>query len=112
MINPLDEVHRDPLVERYASPEMAALFSPARKFRTWRRLWIELARAESALGLPVTAEQIAEMEAAKDDLDLEAAAAKEKEVRHDVMAHVHVYGLRCPKAKGVIHLGATSAYVV
>ena len=112
MNSPLDEVYRDPLVERYASPEMAALFSPVRKFRTWRRLWIELARAESALGLPVTAAQIAEMEAAKDDLDLEAAAAKEKEVRHDVMAHVHVYGLKCPTAKGVIHLGATSAYVV
>jgi len=112
MAQPVDDLYRDPLVERYASTEMAGLFSPTRKFRTWRRLWIELARAESALGLPVTAEQIAELEAAKDDIDLAAAAAKEKEVRHDVMAHVHVYGLRCPKAKGVIHLGATSAYVV
>jgi adenylosuccinate lyase len=112
MDQPADALYRDPLVERYASPEMAALFSPVKKFRTWRLLWIELARAEAALGLPVTAAQIAEMEAAKEDIDLEAAAAKEKEVRHDVMAHVHVYGLRCPKAKGIIHLGATSAYVV
>src|SRR5262245_32512494 len=111
MPNAADDLYRDPLVERYASTEMASLFSPVRKFRTWRRLWIELARAEADLGLPITAEQIAEMEAAKDDLDLAAAAAKEKEVRHDVMAHVHVYGLKCPKAKGVIHLGATSAYV-
>jgi adenylosuccinate lyase len=107
-----DSVYRDPLVERYASSEMAALFSPLRKFRTWRRLWIELARAEGSLGLPITAEQIAELEAAKDDVDLEAAAAEEKRVRHDVMAHVAVYGKRCPKAKGILHLGATSAYVV
>jgi len=112
MADPAEAAYRDPLVERYASPEMAALFSPLRKFRTWRRLWIELARAEGALGLPVTAEQVAEMEAARDDVDLEAAAAEESRVRHDVMAHVAVFGKRCPKAKGVIHLGATSAYVV
>jgi adenylosuccinate lyase len=112
MSQPEDALPRDPLVERYASPEMAALFSPLRKFRTWRLLWIELARAQMQLGLPVTKAQIAELEKARDDIDLEAAAAREKEVRHDVMAHVHVYGLRCPKAKGILHLGATSAYVV
>jgi len=107
-----DGIWRDPLVERYASREMAALFSPLRKFRTWRSLWIELARAQSDLGLPVTAEQVAELEAGRDDIDFAAAAAKEQEVRHDVMAHVHVYGERCPGARGILHLGATSAYVV
>ncbi len=112
MARPPDGHYLDPLVERYASPEMASLFSPIRKFRTWRRLWIELARAQKDLGLPVTDAQIAELEAARDDVDLEAAAAREKEVRHDVMAHVHVYGARCPGAKGILHLGATSAYVV
>jgi adenylosuccinate lyase len=112
MARPAESLWPDPLVERYASPEMAALFSPLRRFRTWRRLWIELARAQKDLGLAVTEEQVAEMEAARDDVDLEAAAAREKEVRHDVMAHVHVFGLKCPKAKGIIHLGATSAYVV
>lgn len=107
-----DAVHRDPLVERYASREMAEVFSPLRKFRTWRSLWIELARAQSALGLPVTAAQVAELEAGRDDVDLAAAAEKEREVRHDVMAHVHVYGERCPGARAILHLGATSAYVV
>ena len=106
------EVYRDPLVERHASREMAALFSARRKFRTWRSLWIELARAESALGLAVRPEQVAELEAGRDDIDFAAAAAREREVRHDVMAHVHVFGERCPGARGIIHLGATSAFVV
>ena len=112
MAAPPAGIYLDPLVERYASPEMAGLFAPVRKFRTWRLLWIALARAQKDLGLPVTAEQVAELEAAKDDIDFAAAAAREKEVRHDVMAHVHVYGERCPKARGIIHLGATSAFVV
>ncbi len=107
-----EEVPRDPLVERYASREMAAVFSPARKFRTWRSLWIELARAEGALGLPVSPAQVAALEAARDDIDFAAAAAREKEVRHDVMAHVLVYGDRVPVARGILHLGATSAFVV
>jgi adenylosuccinate lyase len=103
---------RDPLVERYASREMAALFSPLRKFRTWRSLWIELARAQNALGLPVTEAQVKELEGKRDDVDFAAAEAKEREVRHDVMAHVHAYGQQCPGARGILHLGATSAYVV
>ena len=107
-----DEAWRDPLVERYASREMAGIFSPLRKFRTWRSLWIELARAESALGLPVTPAQVAALEAARDDVDLAAAAAEEERVRHDVMAHVKVFGDRAPGARGIIHLGATSAFVV
>ena len=105
-------LYRDPIVERWASREMAELFSPLRRFRTWRALWIELARAEMELGLPVTAAQVAELEAHRDDVDLEAAARLEKEVRHDVMAHVHEYGEKAPAARGIIHLGATSAYVV
>jgi len=91
---------------------MAEVFSPLRKFRTWRSLWIELARAQSSLGLPITPAQVAAMEAARDAIDFEAAEAKEREVRHDVMAHVHAFGLGCPAAKGIIHLGATSAFVV
>ncbi|MCK6480592.1 MAG: adenylosuccinate lyase [Planctomycetaceae bacterium] len=105
-------LYRDPIVERWASREMAELFSPLRKFRTWRALWIELARAEMELGLPVTAAQVAELEAHRDDVDLAAAARKEREVRHDVMAHIHVYGDRAPGARPIIHLGATSAFVV
>jgi adenylosuccinate lyase len=112
MARPPESVWLDPLVERYASPEMAGIFAPTRKFRAWRRLWIELARAQKDLGLPVTAAQVAEMEAGADDIDFEAAARREKEVRHDVMAHVFVYGERCPGARGIIHLGATSAFVV
>jgi adenylosuccinate lyase len=91
---------------------MTALFSPLRKFRTWRSLWIELARAQAALGLPVTPEQVASLESFRDDIDFGAAEAREREVRHDVMAHVHAYGLQCPDAAGILHLGATSAYVV
>ena len=100
-----------PLSTRYASAEMQYLFSQDFKFRTWRRLWIALARAEQKQGLPITDEQIAELEAHKDDINYDVAAAREKECRHDVMSHVYAYGLQCPKAAGIIHLGATSCYV-
>ncbi len=100
-----------PFQTRYASDEMQYLFSEDNKFKTWRRLWIALARAEQHQGLPITDEQIAELEAHKDDINYEVAQAREKEVRHDVMSHVYAYGVQCPKAKGIIHLGATSCYV-
>ena len=100
-----------PLVERFATKEMAELWSPQKKFSTWRRCWIALAEAEQELGLPISDEQIAELKAHADDIDFEAAARFEKETRHDVMAHVHTYGLAAPKAKPIIHLGATSCYV-
>ena len=100
-----------PLSERYASREMQYIFSPDKKFTTWRRLWIALAEAEHELGLPVTREQIEELKAHQDDINYEVAKAREKEVRHDVMSHVYAYGVQCPKAKGIIHLGATSCYV-
>ncbi|HJA92257.1 MAG TPA: adenylosuccinate lyase [Candidatus Eisenbergiella merdipullorum] len=100
-----------PLSERYASKEMQYLFSPDKKFRTWRRLWIALAETEKELGLPITDEQIEEMKAHADDINYDVAKAREKEVRHDVMSHVYAYGVQCPKAKGIIHLGATSCYV-
>ena len=100
-----------PLSTRYASAEMQAVFSDNFKFRAWRRLWISLAKAEMALGLPVTEEQIAEMEAYKDDVNYDVAEAREKEVRHDVMSHVYAFGKQCPKAEPIIHLGATSCYV-
>ncbi len=104
-------VYESPLNTRYASREMTELFSPDTKFKTWRKLWIALARAEMKLGLPVTQEQIDELEKFRDDINYEVAEAREKEVRHDVMSHVYAYGLQCPKAKGIIHLGATSCYV-
>ncbi|MCD7763573.1 MAG: adenylosuccinate lyase [Lachnospiraceae bacterium] len=100
-----------PLSERYASEEMQYIFSPDKKFRTWRRLWIALAETEQALGLPITDEQIAEMKAHQDDINYEVAKEREKVVRHDVMSHVYAYGVQCPKAKPIIHLGATSCYV-
>ncbi len=100
-----------PLSERYASREMQYIFSPDMKFRTWRRLWIALAETEKELGLPITQEQIDELKAHKDDINYDVAKAREKEVRHDVMSHVYAYGVQCPKAKGIIHLGATSCYV-
>ena len=103
--------YTSPLSERYASKEMQFVFSEDNKFRTWRRLWIALARAEQKQGLEITDEQIAELEAHKDDVNYEDAIAREKLVRHDVMSHVYAYGLQCPKAKGIIHLGATSCYV-
>lgn len=101
----------NPLIRRYASREMSFVFSPQFKHQTWRALWIHLAEAEKDLGLPVTAEQIAELKAHEKDIDFAEAEAQEKRVRHDVMAHVHAYGMQCPKAAGIIHLGATSAYV-
>lgn len=100
-----------PLNSRYASKEMQYIFSPDKKFKTWRRLWIALAKSEQELGLPITDEQIAELEAMKDDINYDVAAKEEKIRRHDVMAHVHAYGEQCPNAKGIIHLGATSCYV-
>ena len=100
-----------PLSTRYASRDMQYIFSEDFKFRTWRRLWIALAKAENALGLDVTEAQIAELEAHKDDINYEEAQAREKLVRHDVMSHVYAYGLQCPNAAGIIHLGATSCYV-
>ena len=103
--------YESPFGARYASREMQAIFSSDRKFSTWRRLWVSLAKAERALGLPITEEQIAELEAHVDDINYEEAAEQEKRVRHDVMAHIHAYGKQCPKAAGIIHLGATSCYV-
>ena len=104
-------IYESPLSSRYASDRMQYIFSPDKKFSTWRRLWIALARAEMELGLPVTQEQIDQMEAHITDIDYEFAAQKEKELRHDVMAHIHTYGAQCPKAMPIIHLGATSCYV-
>ncbi len=100
-----------PLSTRYASPEMQFVFSEDNKFRTWRRLWIALAKAERRQGLPITEEQIAELIARQDDINYEDAQRRERECRHDVMSHVYAYGLQCPKAAGIIHLGATSCYV-
>ena len=100
-----------PFSTRYASPEMQAVFSDNFKFRTWRRLWIALARAEKELGLPITDAQIAELEAHADDINYDVAEAREREVRHDVMSHVYAYGKQCPSAEPIIHLGATSCYV-
>ncbi|MBR6090947.1 MAG: adenylosuccinate lyase [Anaerolineaceae bacterium] len=103
--------YESPFCTRYASRQMQYLFSADMRYQTWRRLWVELARAQSELGLPVTPEQVAELEAHVTDIDYEAERAKEKEIRHDVMAHIYAYGLVCPNAKGIIHLGATSCYV-
>ena len=100
-----------PLSERYASKEMQYIFSPDKKFRTWRRLWIALAETEKELGLPITQEQIDELKAHKDEINFDVAKEREKLVRHDVMSHVYAYGVQCPTAKGIIHLGATSCYV-
>ena len=100
-----------PLSERYASREMQYIFSSDKKFRTWRKLWIALAETEKELGLPITQEQIDELKSHQDDINYDVAKAREKEVRHDVMSHVYAYGCQCPKAKGIIHLGATSCYV-
>ena len=105
------DVYQSPFSTRYASREMQHLFSEEHKFRTWRRLWVALARAERELGLPITEEQIAQMEAHVDDIDFATAKAREAEVRHDVMAHVYAYGKQCPLAEPIIHLGATSCYV-
>ena len=103
--------YESPFGTRYASEEMQYLFSADKKFRTWRLLWIALAKAEHQLGLPITEAQIAELEAHKDDINYEVAEERERLVRHDVMSHVYAYGVQCPNAKGIIHLGATSCYV-
>ena len=103
--------YTSPLSERYASKEMQYIFSPDKKFRTWRKLWIALAETEKELGLDITDEQIEELKAYADDINYDVAKEREKVVRHDVMSHVYAYGKQCPKAKGIIHLGATSCYV-
>lgn len=103
--------YQSPLSERYASKEMQYVFSPDKKFRTWRKLWIALAETEKELGLAITEEQIAELKAYAEDINYDVANEREKLVRHDVMAHVHAYGEQCPNAKGIIHLGATSCFV-
>ena len=100
-----------PLSERYASKEMQYIFSPDMKFRTWRRLWIALAETEKELGLNITQDQIDELKAHAEDINYDVAKERERQVRHDVMSHVYAYGVQCPKAKGIIHLGATSCYV-
>ncbi len=107
----MNDRYQSPLSERYASKEMQFIFSPDMKFRTWRKLWIALAETEKELGLPITDEQIDELKAAADDINYDVAKEREKQVRHDVMSHVYAYGQQCPKAKGIIHLGATSCYV-
>lgn len=107
----MKNTYETPLNSRYASKEMQYLFSPDFKFKTWRRLWIALAESEMELGLNITQEQIDELKAHADDINYEVAAEREKLVRHDVMSHVYAYGVQCPKAKGIIHLGATSCYV-
>ena len=105
------DTYESPLSARYASKEMKYIFSPDKKFRTWRKLWIALAESEKELGLPITQEQIDELKAHADDINYEVAHEREKIVRHDVMSHVYAYGVQCPNAKGIIHLGATSCYV-
>ncbi len=105
------DTYESPLSSRYADKEMKYLFSPDKKFRTWRKLWIALAESEMELGLPITQEQIDELKAHADDINYDVAEEREKLVRHDVMSHVYAYGVQCPNAKGIIHLGATSCYV-
>ena len=107
----MNNIYESPLNSRYASDEMKFIFSPDKKFKTWRRLWIALAEAEMELGLPVTQEQVDELKANADDINYDVAREQEKKVRHDVMSHVYAYGCQCPKAKGIIHLGATACYV-
>ena len=107
----MNDTYQSPLNSRYASKEMQYIFSPDKKFKTWRRLWIALAESEKELGLDITDEQIAELRANMDNINYDVAAKEEKIRRHDVMAHVHAYGAQCPNAKGIIHLGATSCYV-
>jgi adenylosuccinate lyase len=104
-------IYESPFNSRYSSKEMLELFSPDKKFKTWRKLWIALAEAEKELGLEITDEQIEELKLYRDVINYDIAEAKEREFRHDVMAHVHAYGEQCPKARGIIHLGATSCYV-
>ncbi len=108
---PKHDCYQNPLIQRYASKEMSYIFSPEKKFRTWRKLWVALAEGEMQLGINITNEQIEELKANIDNINFEDAKRFEKETRHDVMSHVKAYGLSCPNAKGIIHLGATSAYV-
>lgn len=103
--------YESPLNSRYASKEMKYIFSPDKKFRTWRKLWVALAESEMELGLDITPEQVDELKAHIDDINYDVAEEKEKEIRHDVMSHIYAYGVQCPNAKGIIHLGATSCYV-
>ena len=105
------DTYESPLSSRYADKEMKYIFSPDMKFKTWRKLWIALAEAEHELGLNITQEQIDELKAHAEDINYEVAEEREKIVRHDVMSHVYAYGVQCPKAAGIIHLGATSCYV-
>ncbi len=107
----MKDTYESPLSSRYCDKEMKYIFSPDMKFRTWRKLWIALAETEMELGLPITQEQIDELKANADDINYDVAEEREKLVRHDVMSHVYAYGVQCPKAKGIIHLGATSCYV-
>ncbi len=107
----MNNIYETPLNSRYASDEMKNVFSPDKKFRTWRKLWIALAQSERELGLNITEEQIAELIEHADDINYDVAKERERQVRHDVMSHVYAYGVQCPKAKGIIHLGATSCYV-
>ncbi len=107
----MSDIYESPLVTRYASKEMASLFSMQKRIETWRRLWLELARAEHALGLPITDGQINDLQAHLTDIDFACAEQREKEVRHDVMAHIYAYGKAAPSAAGILHLGATSCYV-
>lgn len=107
----MKNTYESPLTSRYASPEMQALFSPDKKFKTWRKLWIALAETEMELGLDIKQEQIDELKKFQDDINYDVAKAREKEVRHDVMSHVYAYGVQCPNAAGIIHLGATSCFV-
>ena len=107
----MKDIYESPLNSRYSSKEMKYIFSPDCKFKTWRKLWIALAESEKELGLNITQEQIDELKAHAEDINYDVAQQREKEVRHDVMSHVYAYGVQCPKAKGIIHLGATSCYV-
>ncbi|HID23068.1 MAG TPA: adenylosuccinate lyase, partial [Planctomycetaceae bacterium] len=107
----VQDVYENPLISRYASRRMAAIWSAQKKHSTWRRLWVALAESQRELGLDISQEQIDEMRAAVDDIDFEKAAEYERRLRHDVMAHVHTFADRCPKARGIIHLGATSCFV-
>ena len=108
----MQQKYESPFSTRYASDEMQYLFSADMKFKTWRRLWIALAKGEQKLGLPISDSQIAELEAHAEDINYDVARQREKECRHDVMSHVYAYGVQCPEAKGIIHLGATSCYAV
>ncbi|MBF1052060.1 MAG: adenylosuccinate lyase, partial [Peptostreptococcus sp.] len=107
----MKNTYESPLTSRYASKEMQALLSPDKKFKTWRRLWVALAEAEMELGLDISQDQVDELKIYQDDINYDVAQAREREVRHDVMSHVYAYGVQCPKAAGIIHLGATSCYV-